>query len=174
MGEKIKMKSKSQLKIQEMAFMLVAVILFFVLVGLFAASIIYKNLRESATAIEEEETLSAISNLAGTAEFACTDKRSNCVDEDKLMALIGKKSYESYWSFTSLKVVRYTGFNKKEMDFIKCTIQNYPDCDVLEISDKNLDENVIRSFVALCRVEFEQDSYEKCEIAQIWAGSERK
>ena len=166
---------KSQLKIQEMAFMLVAVILFFVLVGLFAASIVYKNLKESATTIEKEETLSAISNLAGTAEFICTNNRPNCVDEDKLMALIGKKSYENYWPFTSLKILKFSGFTKKEKDFIKCTIQNYPNCDIFEIYDeKSSNENVVHSFVALCRVEFEKDSYEKCEIAQILAGSERK
>ena len=166
---------KSQIKIQEMAFMLVAIILFFVLVGLFAASIVYKNLHESATNIEEEKTLSAISNLAGTAEFVCTNNRPNCIDEDKLMSLIGKKSYESYWPFTSLRVVKFSGFNKKEDDFIKCNIQNYPACDVFEIYDKkSSNENVIHSFVTLCRVEFEQNTYEKCEIAQLWAGSEKK
>ena len=169
------MKSKkSQLKIQEMAFMLVAVILFFVLVGLFATSIIYKNLHEQATQIDEEKTLSAISNLAGTAEFVCTNNRPNCVDEDKLMALIGKKSYESYWSFTSLKVVKFSGFNKDESKFVKCTIQNYPDCDIFEIYDKKVNEDVTKSFIALCRIEFEQNSYEKCEIGMLLAGSARK
>ncbi len=186
MGKKLnEMKSKkSQIKIQEMAFLLVAIIMFFVLVGLFAASIVYKNLHKSATAIEEEKTLSIISNLAGTAEFACTGTRPNCIDGDKLMGLIGKRSYESYWPFTSLKVVRFSGFNKKEDDFIECNVQNYPNCDVFEIydknrllekdGDKNINENVIHSFVALCRIEFEQNPYEKCEIAQLWAGSERK
>jgi len=167
--------SKSQVKIQEMAFMLVAVILFFVLVGLFATSIIYKNAHESATQIEEEKTLAAVSNLAGTAEFVCTNNRPNCIDEDKLMSLIGKKSYESLWSFTSLRVVKFSGFNKMEKDFIECTIQNYPDCDVFKIYDKkNPNEDTIFSFVALCRVEFEQNPYEKCEIGQLWAGSARK
>lgn len=165
---------KSQIKIQEMAFMLVAIILFFILVGLFAASIIYKNLHEQATQLEEEKTLSAISNLAGTAEFVCTGNRPNCIDEDKLMALIGKKSYESYWPFTSLRVVKFSGFNKEEKNFIECNIQNYPNCDVFEIYDKKVNEDVIHSFVALCRVEFEQNPYEKCEIAQLWAGSARK
>lgn len=158
-----------------MAFMLVAIILFFVLVGLFAASIIYKNLSDSATQIEEKRTLSAISNLAGTAEFVCTENRPNCIDEDKLMSLIGKRSYESYWQFTSLKIIKYSAFNKKESEFVECNIQNYPNCDVFKIYDKkNSNENVIHSFVALCRVEYEQNPYEKCEIAQLWAGSEIK
>jgi len=163
-----------QLKIQEMAFMLVAIILFFVLVGLFAATIVYKNLKESATNIEEERTLSAISNLAGTAEFVCTGNRPNCIDEDKLMSLIGKKSYESYWPFTSLRIVKFSGLSENETEWIKCNIQNYPDCDVLEVYDKNQHKNEIGSFVALCRVEFEQNPYEKCEIGMLLAGSDRK
>lgn len=172
----MKMKSKKgQLKIQEMAFMLVAIILFFVLVGLFAASIIFRNLHESATQNEEAKTLSAISNLAGTAEFVCTGNRPNCVDEDKLMALIGKKSFESYWPFTSLSVLKYSGFNKRESEMIKCTIENYPNCDIFEVYNKNSsNDNRIHSFVALCRVEFDTIVYEKCEIAQLWAGSQRK
>jgi len=175
---------KSQLKIQEMAFMLVAIILFFILVGLFVVSIVYKNLQDSAVQIKEEATLSAIENLAGTAEFVCTGSKSNCVDADKLMALIGRKSYESFWDFSSLSVLKYSGFNKNESDFIECNIQNYPNCDVFNIYDKSrllekdegkrVSENVIHSFVALCRREYEQSPYEKCEIAQLWAGTKRK
>ena len=166
---------KGQLKIQEMAFMLVAIILFFILVGLFAVSIVYKNIQESATQIAEEKTFSAIENLAGTAEFSCSSGKSNCVDADKLMALINKKSYKDFWAFSSLSVVRYSGFSKNESDFIECNLQNYPDCDIIKVYDKKVKENVIHSFVALCRKEYENNApYEKCEVAQLWAGTERK
>jgi len=167
---------KAQLKIQEMAFMLVAVILFFILIGLFAVSIVYKNLQQSATQIQEERTLSAIENLAGSAEFICTGSKPNCVDADKLMALAGKRAYDDFWSFSSLSVVKYSGFNKSEEDMVECSFANYPDCDVLEVYDKGVGgEKVIHSFVALCRREYENNyGYEKCEIAQLWAGSEMK
>ena len=46
------MNKRGQLKIQEMSFMLVAVILFFILVGLFVFSIIYSNIFKSATEIK--------------------------------------------------------------------------------------------------------------------------
>ena len=164
---------KAQLKIQEMAFMIIAIILFFILVGLFGLSIVYKNLQESATEIAEKKTLSAITNLAGTAEFICAGGKSNCVDADKLMALTGKKSYEDFWEFSSLSVVRYSGFSK-EGDWIKCDLQTYPDCDVIEVYDKEIEnERVISSFVALCRREYENNyGYDKCEIAKLIAGSE--
>ena len=165
---------KGQLKIQEMAFMLVAVILFFILVGLFAVSIIFKNIQESSQDIKEEATLSAIETLAGTAEFVCTGSKSNCVDGDKLMGLLNKKSYESFYSFSSLSVLRYSGFNKNESDFIECNLQNYPDCDIIKIYDKNVKDITIHSFVAFCRRENEQGPYERCEMAQLWAGTEKK
>jgi len=154
--------------------MLVAVILFFILVGLFAVSIVFKNIQKSSQNIKEEATLSAIENLAGTAEFACPNGKSNCVDADKLMSLLNKKSYESFYSFSSLSVLRYSGFNKKEDELIECSLQNYPDCDLINVYDKGVDENVIHSFVALCRREYEKNAYEKCEIAQLWAGTEVK
>ena len=167
---------KGQLKIQEMAFMLVALILFFILIGLFALSIWSKNITDSATELAGEKTLSAVSNLAGTAEFICPDTKSNCVDADKVMALIGKKNYEDFWPFTSLSIIRYSGFDKKVEEMIECNLGNYPDCDVIEVYDRGgVNENVISSFVALCRQEYENGkSYTKCEIAKFLAGSERK
>ena len=54
---------KAQLKIQEMSFMLVALVLFFILVGLFALSIIYSNLKSEASDIVESRTLSSITNF---------------------------------------------------------------------------------------------------------------
>ena len=155
-----------------MAFMIIAIILFFILVGLFAVSIVYKNLQESATEIVEEKTLSAITNLAGTAEFICSGAKSNCVDADKLMALIGKKSYDNFWDFSSLSVVRYSGFSKNESDFIECNLRNYPDCDIIRVHGEKV-KGEVHSFVALCRREYENNyGYEKCEVAQLWAGSE--
>ncbi len=164
---------KAQLKIQEMAFMIVAVILFFILVGLFAISIIHKNLQESAVQIKEEKTLSAIENLAGTAEFICPETKSNCVDGDKLMALINKKNYKDFWDFSSLKVLKSTGFSKEEKGWTECTLGNYPDCDVINVYDT--EDIEISSFVALCWREYENNApHEKCEIAKLIAGGKKK
>ena len=170
------LNKKSQLKIQEMAFMIVAVILFFILVGLFAVSILYKNLQESATQINEEKTLSAIQYLAGSAEFSCTGSKVNCIDEDKLLVMLNRKAYSDFWSFSSLKVIKQSGFDKSEASMKKCNIQNYPDCDLFVVQDKKiLNERTTSSFVALCREKYENNyNYDKCEIAKLVAGSEMK
>jgi len=165
---------KAQIRIQEMTFMIVAVVIFFVLVGLFALSVMYSNLHKEANEIAEAKTLSAITNLADSPEFTCGE--INCVDEDKLMALTGKKNYENFWEFSSLAVIKNLGFNKSESEMVKCTLFNYPNCDKIEIYDKKIsNEKKISNFVALCRKEYENDYvYNKCEIARLVAGYEIK
>lgn len=173
-GNLFKMKTKkSQLRIQEMAFMLVAVILFFVLVGLFAFSIFYYNLQKSARQIGEQRTLTSITNLADSPEFSCGKSKVNCVDFDKAMALMGNKNYENFWPFSSLEIVKLSAFNKNEKDMKKCNLENYPDCERLVIYDKkSLEESTIASFIALCRNEFENNNYQRCEIAKLVAGTD--
>jgi hypothetical protein len=167
------MKNKAQIKIQEMAFMLVAVFFFFILAGLFVFSVFYLNAIKEANKIKEFKTLSSITNLANSPEFNCVDLKSNCVDSDKLITLIDRKIYKNFWQFSSLKVVKESAFNKTEDKMIKCNSENYPDCDVFLIYDNKIkNERLISSYVALCRAEYAEGYYEKCEIAELIAGNE--
>lgn len=164
---------RSQLRIQEMSFMLLAVFLFFILVGLFTLSIVYSNLQEGAKRIAEERTLSSLTSLSDSPEFSCTESKSNCVDSDKLISLVNKSSYQNFWPFSSLKVLRFSGFGKSENELIECNFANYPDCDLVVVYDKKvLNERAISSFVALCRKKFENGyTYDKCETAKLIAGT---
>jgi len=164
---------KAQLRIQEMAFMLLAVFLFFTLVGLFVLSIVYTGINDAASRISEERTLSSVISLADSPELSCIAAKSNCIDGDKLISLVGKTTYENFWSFSSLKVIAFSGFGKDEDELIKCTVANYPNCDLFDVYDKNVEnERAISSFVALCRKELQNDyTYDKCEIAKIVAGT---
>jgi len=166
---------KAQLKIQEMAFFLVAVVLFFILAGLFVLAIIYSNLYKSATETAEQRTLSSISNLADSPEFSCGDSY-NCVDADKLIALMQNKDYERFWPFSSLRVRRGQAFDKTEEEMTECTLGNYPNCDMFVVYDKEVaNERTIASYVALCRKNSENNFvYDHCEIAEFIAGTELK
>ena len=167
-------QKKAQLKIQEMAFFLVAIVLFFILVGLFVLSMVFSNLGKGASSIAEERTLSSITNLADSAEFSCG--KPNCVDADKIMGLMQNRDYEDFWPFSSLKVLTSSGFDKPESEMIKCSQTNYPDCDLFEVYDKNVEnERAISNFVALCRIEIENTyPYKRCEIARLVAGTKLK
>jgi len=165
-----------------MAFMLVAVVLFFTLVGVFVLSVYYKNLHREALNIAESKTLTALTSLADSPEFYCHSMKPNCVDADKVIGLINavnKTNYKNFWDFSSLKIIKASGFGKSEEDMIECNWQNYPDCDSLIIfskEDKKIKyERTVSSFIALCRKEYENGyTYEKCEIAKLIAGTEIK
>jgi hypothetical protein len=164
---------KAQLKIQEMAFMLVAVLLFFILVGLFAMSIFYSKFVEEVNEVALSKTASSIQYIADSPEFACPGTNPNCVDADKIIALSTKKDYEKFWEFSSLEVIRMSAFNKSEYQMTDCNLENYPNCDRFVIYDKKLsNQRKISSFVALCRLESENKyAYKKCEVAKLLAGT---
>ena len=173
-NQKNKMIKKSQIKIQEMAFMLVAVFIFFSLVLLFGFSVSYQNIVENANRINEERTLSAITNLANSPEFSCTGSRDNCVDADKVAAILNKQNYEKFWTFSSLQIIKINAINKTEKELIDCTFANYPNCDNFLIYKKDVgNERTVSSFVSLCRKDLLNGAvYEKCEIAKFIAGTE--
>ena len=170
----VSLNKKSQLKIQEMAFMIVAVFLFFILVGMFVLSLVFMNVREEANKIAEDRTLSSLSNLADSPEFSCVASKSNCIDSDKLITLVGRDVYQNFWPYNSLKVVRFSGFGKSEGEMVRCDVANYPDCDLFIVYDKGVvNERALSSFVALCRKEYENEyTYDKCEIAKLVGGTE--
>ncbi len=160
-----------------MAFMLVAVVLFFVLVGLFLFSILYASIQKEARLISEEKTLSLITNLADSPEFNCVSSKPNCVDGDKAMALINNNmNYKNFWPFSRLEIQKLSAFKKNKNNMVKCSMENYPDCERFVIFDKKVkNEITTASYIALCRVEIENEAnYQKCEIAKLIAGTELK
>jgi hypothetical protein len=163
----------AQLRIQEMAFMLLAVFLFFTLVGLFGFAIVFTNISDDASNIKEDRTLSSVTSLADTPEMSCVAAKSNCVDGDKLINLVGKDIYQELWPFSSLKVIRFSGFHKNESELIECTRANYPNCDVFYIYDKEVqNERTVSTHVAICRKELENGfTYDRCGNAKIIAGT---
>jgi len=159
---------KGQLKIQQMAFMLIAITLFFVLVGLFVLSWSMGGLKNKATALESEKAMQLLSKIANSPEFSCGEAFSygkiSCVDEDKVMVLKGIKDYGELWGVASIQVRKIYPEGEKE-----CTLKNYPDCNIIEIYSKGQSSNVIQSnFVSLCRKENKDGvKYDKCELAII-------
>lgn len=171
------LKSKrSQIKIQQMAFMLIAITLLFAFVGLFVISVKTSGLRERANLIGEENAMKLAGKLSSTAEFSCGSLysgKSNCIDADKVMVLKDAKEYEDFWGVNEIKIKRiYPVLNGE----VKCTESNYPDCNVIEVySDDSENRNYKSNFVSLCRIEqLEGKVYDKCEIAKLLVSWEVK
>ncbi len=155
---------QGQMKIQQMAFMLMAVTLFFILIGLFVLIWSFSGLKESAIALEEENTMLLVSKLANSPEFSCG---SNCIDLDKVMALKDSISkYSQFWGKVSNIEIKeiYPSDGKKE-----CTQSNYPDCDFIDLFSKGEIGIPASNFVALCRKNSDElGVYNDCKLGKIY------
>ena len=161
-------KRKAQLKIQEMSFMLLAVVLFFILVALFFITIKYSGLNKEVTLIQQEKALSTVIKLADTAEFSCG--KPLCVDADKIMVLKDREAYKGFWQpLTSISIVRI--FPSENQTLKECNLENYPDCNTYGVYTSNAkDTTSTASYVALCRKEKVEELETVCELGRIIIG----
>jgi hypothetical protein len=167
---------KGQMKIQQMAFMLIAVTILFALFGLFFLSIKLKDVKKTATTLEEENAMLLVSKLANSPEFSCGNSfgstRTNCIDFDKIIGLqkfLG--NYQRFWGVTKIQIRKIYPSSE-----IVCNEENYPECGIINILDKEKNSTSFSSnFVSLCRKEAgESMIYDKCELAILMVASEDK
>ena len=163
--------TKSQFKIQQMVFMLLAVFLFFILVGLFWITLQSRGLQKQSAELEQEKTITISQFLSSSSEFSCANEDRYCIDTDKLLILQEKEIYKEFWPVDFIKVIKLD--NEKEKD---CNKENYPDCNIYKVyENKNLNSNEEKaemgSFVALCRYEQNSGYATKiCDIGKIMIG----
>jgi hypothetical protein len=171
----IKKNKLGQMKIQQMAFMLMAVTLFFVLVGIFVLVMRFSGLKESSKTLEQENAMLLVSKLANSPEFSCESSfgaLSNCIDADKVMALSNKKEYESFFGVAKIEVRKIYPDNGN----VVCSDENYRNCGVIKVLERNVKTlPSSSSFVSLCRKEIENEMiYDKCEMAKLLVSGEDK
>ena len=164
------MVKKGQMKIQQMAFMLMAITIFFVLVGMFILMFSLSGVRESAEELEQKNAMLLVSKLSNSPEFACGNSfgnnKINCIDADKAMVLKDSISrYASFWgSGVDNIIIRKSTSDTNE----DCTLGNYPNCDVINLFSKNISGFPAENFVTLCvKGEAERGVYNKCEVAKL-------
>ena len=153
---------KAQFQIQQMAFMIVAVVIFFELVGLFFLMYQSASLKGSYAQLQRDKAISSLSILSNMPEITCGDL---CVDVDKVEAMV-KQDYSSFWGIASIKVYKvYPSFG----DVVKCPA---PDCNYWEIYDSEQDNiKEYSSYVSLYRKQLEKGSiYERYEIGKLVVG----
>lgn len=168
---------KGQLKIQQMAFMLMAVTLFFVLVAMIVLVLRFSGLKESATLIEEENALLLVAKLANSPEFSCGGSfgttRINCVDADKVIMLKERiDKYSRFWGVGSIEIRKIF----PDGGDVLCDKINYDKCGVIEVFSKDVKLLPPASnFIILCKKEISGgDIYDKCELARFLVSSEDK
>lgn len=149
-----------------MAFVLVALLIFFSFVALIFVSVRLANIRQSAEALEEQGAQELVRKLSSVSEFAFTSSTDclNCIDFDKLLILNDRKSYQGFWDLDYLRIERTHPKFKGE-----CTKATYPDCNSLTIIESENFGAASEAFISLCRWESSNKGYFKCELGKIIA-----
>jgi len=156
--------NKGQMKIQQMAFVLVAIMIFFVLVGLLFITLRVGALNKSAQNLKDDAAKEIVKRLANTPEFIWSDC-PGCVDVDKAIVLKAHaQEYEDLWKLDYLAFeFVYPSRNKSECDLV-----NYPECSTITLIKDSGEYGVANSaYVSLCY--WDKDGYNKCELGKIYA-----
>lgn len=159
---------KGQVKIQEMAFVLVALAVLFGLVILMYFSIRLNTLQSGAQLFKDDSARALIRSLPSFPELQWAEC-SSCIDLDKAIAfkaLNGNNSvYGTIWELDYLKIERVYPENENK----ECSIGNYPDCNALTLIDTpKPDSAPVRAFASLCRWD-DNFMQEVCELGIIYA-----
>ncbi len=171
------MVKKGQTKIQQTAFLLIAITLFFVLAGLLFLGFYLSGIKDDANALKEKQTRLLVSKLADSPEFSCGEsfgsKLRDCVDSDKVMMLMKEREkYKNFWGVENIEIIKIYPEMAGE---VECTLGNYPDCNVFKVLNEENTGIYDSNFVSLCRKESEGGkSYNKCELGLLMVSYEKE
>jgi len=166
-GKSFRFQKRGQWKIQQMAFMIVAVFLFFILVGLFFLTWQYKDIKASYSELQKESAISSLAVISDMVELNCDSKESFCLDLDKV-EVMQNFDYSEFWPVESVKVYKIYSGEVENTKQIKCPATN---CNYYEVYNSGDSDKEYSTYVSLCK-KLKQAGrvYEKCEIGKLVAG----
>ncbi len=165
------LEKRAQFKIQQMAFMLVFVFIFFVLVGLFFLQLNLAGLRESAQQFEQEQVLSALVSWSQIPELSCSDNSVGCIDLDKVRIFKEDSNYNrlyfSFWPVASVRVYKVaSNFSLGEIECPNLGCNYYS---VFESGQQSSQR--YSTYVSLCQINRKENSvFKECEMATLSIG----
>ena len=159
---------KGQMKIQQMAVMIVAVFFFFILVGLFFLGIVFKDVKGGAGQLQKEQAISSLRVIADMSELNYDSSWSMSLDEDKLRIMSGDfgGAYDLFWPVASVEVFKvYPRFDEVE----ECPGVG---CNYYGIYDNGQGGvKTYSTYVAICeKVRESGSTYDDCEVGKLVVG----
>ncbi len=111
---------KAQFKIQEMAFVLVAVIVLFGIVMIFFARFQLAGIQKSASELRKEQAIVTLHTIAAMPELRCSSGGEiNCIDIDKLEGFMTVRNrYYFLWKNAYFSQVRIEQFYPEGQEYI--------------------------------------------------------
>ena len=161
--------SKGQMKMQQMAFMLVGLVLFFTMVGIIYFTLSVGSLRKEAQRLQEEEAREIVKKLASSPELGFTSESdcSDCIDSEKALMLKNLTDYKKFWNLNYLVIEKVHPAGEGE-----CTRFNFPDCKYITIigNESYASENPL--FVAMARWDPKIERY-RYELGKIHVSAKK-
>lgn len=150
------MNAKAQLKIQETAFMLLALAFLFALLFIFYSNYQVRQIYAEKNKLLEEQAISLLEKFMAMPEFSCL--HGTCIDEDKFAVLKNMTAYNDLWrGISKIQVVRI-----------------YPQREVLTVYQKGKADITYSSFVSLCKTEqLEGYIWQNCALAKLLVSIEK-
>lgn len=166
MAKKKESKDKrAQIKIQETAFVLLAIVLLFSLAFMFYFRLHSSKLAKEAAELQQQQAVSLLDKVVAMPELRCSASLGFitevlCIDEDKLESMKEEpfiKDYKSVWKgLLEVKVVEIYPTSEKEF--------------VLYSREKKKGEEGNRTystFAPLCKMEHNGVGWYKCSVGMI-------
>jgi len=161
---------RSQMKIQQTAFMLIFLTILFVMIGILFISFYMNSLKQNVNILNENKAIILSQYLYQSSEFSCVGSGLYCIDSDRLL-FFNETKYKNLFPVTYIKITKVYPIEPEK----KCTLTNYPNCNTFEFSFKEHNQTCKSSFVALCRQESnEQGPYKVCDLARFCVGYDIK
>ena len=109
----LKIDRKGQLRIQEMAFVLLAIVLLGFIAFIFYAKVQSQGIQSSAERIKGETALSLRDKIAALPEIKCTEKL--CIDKDKALMLKDYNLKGMFQGISEAKIVQLYPYDETIM-----------------------------------------------------------
>ncbi len=152
-----------------MVFMIIAVFILFVIIGVIVLSGRISKLQNTAEEAQELNALTLASKIANSPEFSCGNSYGNqisdCVDLDKVMALKGYiEEYEDFWGVSNIEIRKIYPSEKE----VECDYTNYPDCNWINLFDKEVSGYSVSNYVSICNKRLNgQIASNNCDLGRI-------
>jgi len=164
-----KINTRGQFKIQQMAFMIMAVFFFFILVGLFFVGWVFKDVESSAERLQEDQSISSMKVIADMTELNCDSREDFCLDEDKLKVMTNSnlsRIYADFWPVASVKVYRvYPAFDS----VVECPGAGCNYYEIFDNGQRNTKE--FSTYVSICKKLKESGYvYDRCDVGKLLVG----
>ncbi len=150
-----------------MSFFIIAVFIFFTLVGMFFIGFYFNSLKGSVSTLEKNQAIASLQTIANMPEFNCNSREEFCLDENKLRIMTTYAPlYRDFLPVESIKVYKLYPRQEEQR---QCPGVNCSYYVILESTQKNVKE--VSTFVSICKKDPRFGYvFDDCEIGKLVVG----